>query len=205
MQRVYISKIDTQAASQRLHLNKRSYQEVDQQKFPTKYLQHQIQYNRRRLYRCNVVGPEEQNTVIKSVSEFDPGQVEVGWQIYVGFLAGVFPFAIGLYEFVKRILIQVRCEVCEGSGLVTKGRFQRKCPQCGGFFPWRGWGEFLSANADPGNGGVLRFPKGQTSVFYEVPPAKRTAQPGNYVDADGNKTQEDGDETAKILSKEDIK
>ena len=40
---------------------------------------------------------------------------------------------------------------------------QVKCPQCGGFFPWRSWGEFLNANTRPGNGGVLRFPKGQVT------------------------------------------
>lgn len=37
----------------------------------------------------------------------------------------------------------------------------------GGFFPWRGWGEFVSATARPGNGGPLRAPQGQTSVFYK--------------------------------------
>lgn len=64
-------------------------------------------------------------------------------------------------------LIQRRCDTCSGSGLVTRGRFQRKCPDCGGFFPWRGWAEFLSATASPGNGGPLRAPRGQTSVFYK--------------------------------------
>eukprot|EP01024_Parvocaulis_polyphysoides_P030304 TRINITY_DN27539_c0_g1_i1.p2 TRINITY_DN27539_c0_g1~~TRINITY_DN27539_c0_g1_i1.p2 ORF type:complete len:189 (-),score=21.62 TRINITY_DN27539_c0_g1_i1:87-653(-) len=128
--------------------------------------------NRKCMRPITAVDPENAKVVIKSVSEFEPGPIQVGWEIYVGFLAGVFPFAIGLYEFVKRILIQVRCEVCNGSGLVTKGRFQKKCSECGGFFPWRGWGEFLSANANPGNGGVLRFPKGQTSVFFEVPPTQ---------------------------------
>jgi hypothetical protein len=50
-------------------------------------------------------------------------------------------------------LIQRRCQVCNGSGLVQRGRYQRKCPQCGGFFPWISWSMFLSANASPGNGG----------------------------------------------------
>lgn len=50
-------------------------------------------------------------------------------------------------------VIQRRCKVCGGTGLVQRGRFQRKCPQCGGFFPWRSWKDFLSANARPGNGG----------------------------------------------------
>ncbi len=36
-------------------------------------------------------------------------------------------------------LIQRRCEVCGGSGLVRRGVGQRKCPQCGGFFPWISW------------------------------------------------------------------
>lgn len=104
-----------------------------------------------------------------STAPFVPGPVEVGWQIWFGAFVGVVPFAIGAYEFGKRILIQRRCQNCGGSGLVQKGRFQRKCSECGGFFPWRGWGEFLSATARPGNGGPLRQPKGQTSVFYKVP------------------------------------
>jgi hypothetical protein len=96
------------------------------------------------------------------------------WQIWVGSAVGVFPFAIGAYEFGKRILIQRRCKVCGGSGLVMRGpegrQLQRKCLECGGFFPWRGWGEFLSATAQPGNGGPLLAPRGQKSVFYTVPP-----------------------------------
>lgn len=107
---------------------------------------------------------------------FTPGPVHIGWEVYVGAIAGVIPFAIGAYEFGKRILIQRRCETCSGSGLVTRGRFQRKCPDCGGFFPWRGWGEFLGATASPGNGGPLRAPRGQTSVFYKVPPKPQPRQ-----------------------------
>lgn len=108
-------------------------------------------------------------------SNYVPSPVEVGWEIYFGAFAGAFPFAIGLYEFTKRIMIQRRCEVCNGTGLVVAGsrQLEVKCPQCGGFFPWRSWREFLSANARPGNGGVLRFPKGQTSVFYSVPDKSR--------------------------------
>ena len=34
-------------------------------------------------------------------------------------------------------IIQRRCQKCGGSGLVMKGRFARKCPECGGFFPWQ--------------------------------------------------------------------
>lgn len=33
--------------------------------------------------------------------------------------------------------------------------------------PAAGWGEFLGATASPGNGGPLRAPRGQTSVFYK--------------------------------------
>lgn len=55
------------------------------------------------------------------------------------------------------------CFAPSGSSAST----QKKCPDCGGFFPWRGWGEFLSATASPGNGGPLRAPRGQTSVFYK--------------------------------------
>lgn len=64
-----------------------------------------------------------------------------------------------------------------------------KCTSCGGFFPWQGWDKFFISNTDPGNGGtlavenkehgisicslgILRQPKGQTSIFYEVPPSR---------------------------------
>ena len=33
-----------------------------------------------------------------------PGPVEVGWEIWLGAAAGVIPFAIGAYEFGKRIV-----------------------------------------------------------------------------------------------------
>lgn len=120
-------------------------------------------------------------------------------------------------------IIQRRCQKCEGSGLVMKGRFARKCPECGGFFPWQvwtslpsrfwwpsepskeliqllptpcistdgryaasvprrrpvlqrllkasmmiqGWRRFFTSTALPGNGGPLRQPRGQTSIFYK--------------------------------------
>ncbi|KXZ46869.1 hypothetical protein GPECTOR_40g603 [Gonium pectorale] len=109
-----------------------------------------------------------------------PSPVEPGWEIWIGFVAGVVPFAIGSYEFGKRIIIQLRCEVCGGRGLVPSagpGKYLRKCPQCGGFFPWISWKMFLSSTAAPGNGGPLQQPRGQTSVLYSVPdkpdPAKQ--------------------------------
>ena len=40
-------------------------------------------------------------------------------------------------------IIQQRCGVCEGSGLVMRGRYARKCAECGGFFPWQVWWELL--------------------------------------------------------------
>ncbi|KAF6259529.1 hypothetical protein COO60DRAFT_1700806 [Scenedesmus sp. NREL 46B-D3] len=103
-------------------------------------------------------------------SAYVPGPVEVGWQIWFAAFVSTVPFVIGAYEFGKRILIQRRCKVCNGSGLVARGKGQRKCPECGGFFPWISWRMFLSANARPGNGGPLLQPRGQTSVFYTVPP-----------------------------------
>lgn len=63
-------------------------------------------------------------------------------------------------------LIQRRCEKCDGSGLVERGPFLRKCPECGGFFPWQGWKQFLTSTAAPGNGGVLRQPRNQEGVIY---------------------------------------
>ena len=49
--------------------------------------------------------------------------------------AGVIPFVIGAYEFGKRILIQRRCQNCEGSGLVQRGRYLRKCPEASAHAP----------------------------------------------------------------------
>lgn len=37
-------------------------------------------------------------------SGYVPSPYEPGWEIYVGFLAGVIPFAIGSWEFGKRIV-----------------------------------------------------------------------------------------------------
>ena len=64
-------------------------------------------------------------------------------------------------------LIQRRCSRCDGSGLVERGPFLRKCPECGGFFPWQGWKRFLTSTATPGNGGVLRQPRNQDGVIYK--------------------------------------
>lgn len=64
-------------------------------------------------------------------------------------------------------LIQRRCQRCDGSGLVERGPFLRKCPECGGFFPWQGWKRFLTSTATPGNGGVLRQPRNQDGVIYK--------------------------------------
>ena len=89
----------------------------------------------------------------------------VGWQLWVGAAVGAFPWFLGAYEFGKRIVIQRQCERCAGTGLVG-GEAPRKCPECGGFFPWESWQQFLTS--DPGNGGPLRAPKGQTSVFYST-------------------------------------
>ena len=49
--------------------------------------------------------------------------------------AGVIPFIIGAYEFSKRILIQRRCQVCEGRGLVQRGRYLRKCQEASAHAP----------------------------------------------------------------------
>lgn len=99
-----------------------------------------------------------------------PSPVNIGWEIYAGAIAGIIPFAIGSYQFIARILIQRRCEKCNGSGLVERGPFLRKCPECGGFFPWQGWKQFLTSTAAPGNGGVLRQPRNQDGVIYRIPP-----------------------------------
>ncbi|KAL4420004.1 hypothetical protein ABPG75_007102 [Micractinium tetrahymenae] len=105
-----------------------------------------------------------------AAASFTPGPVEVGWEIWVGFVAGVVPFIIATVEFSKRIIIQRRCPCCKSSGLVQRGRYLRKCPECGGLLPWLGWKQFFFSTATPCNGGPLLQPRGQTSVFYRVPP-----------------------------------
>jgi hypothetical protein len=91
------------------------------------------------------------------------------WQLWFGFVVGLAPFVIASYEFGKRILIQKRCALCSGTGLIRAGKYsnKRKCTQCGGFLPWESWGRFFDVSS-PGNGGVLRVPAGQTSVIYDV-------------------------------------
>jgi hypothetical protein len=61
-------------------------------------------------------------------SSYTPGPVEVGWQIWFAAVVSTIPFVIGAWEFGKRIVIQRRCKVCGGNGLVQRGKFQRKCP-----------------------------------------------------------------------------
>jgi hypothetical protein len=62
----------------------------------------------------------------------------------VGFVGGLTPFVIALYEFTKRIVIQRQCAVCAGSGLVQKGRFKKKCPACGKAPIQPPWWSFLA-------------------------------------------------------------
>ena len=104
---------------------------------------------------------------------FSDSLLEAGiepWQLYFGFFAGLAPFIIAAYEFGKRILIQRKCALCRGSGLIKKGEYSRKCTSCGGFLPWESWERFLDVGttAKIGNGGRVRVPEGQTSVFYDV-------------------------------------
>ena len=133
-----------------------------------------------RMTSTKAIDPSALETVTQThellVDEFgDAYETFPQWQLWFGFFAGVFPFAIAAYEFGKRALIQRRCAYCSGSGLISVGPSRGdgsgeprlvKCTQCGGFLPWQSWERFLSS--DPGNGGVLRAPKGQTSAFYDV-------------------------------------
>ena len=122
-----------------------------------------------------------------------PSPYTPGPEIWLGALLPTLVFALGSYEFGKRILIQRRCAVCAGTGLVDvpfnssqqeqqEQQFRKvKCRACGGFFPWESASKFFSAAARPGNGGPLRPPAlpRQTSVFYKGPSveeAKRVAE-----------------------------
>lgn len=110
------------------------------------------------------------------------------WQLWFGLWIGLSPFVIAAYEFGKRILIQRQCELCSGSGLIQKGKYMRKCTSCGGFLPWQSWGQFFTSEA--GNGGVVRAPKGQTSVFYDVEAARLD---GKRQAKKAREAQENGD------------
>ncbi|XP_008657201.1 uncharacterized protein [Zea mays] len=70
--------------------------------------------------------------------------VQVTWQIAVGALAGVTPFVVAGVEFGKRIIAQKKCQVCGGSGLVTKNDYYVRCQKCGGFLPWQSWRRFFT-------------------------------------------------------------
>ena len=110
----------------------------------------------------------------RSMADAVEGTGVAEWQLWFGLWIGLSPFVIAAYEFGKRILIQRQCELCKGSGLIQKGKYMRKCSSCGGFLPWQSWQQFLSSEA--GNGGVLRAPKGQTSVFYDVEASRRDGE-----------------------------
>jgi len=112
------------------------------------------------------------------------------WQLWFGLWIGLSPFVIAAYEFGKRILIQRQCELCKGSGLIQKGRYARKCTSCGGFLPWQSWGQFFTSEA--GNGGVVRVPKGQTSVFYDVEAARLDGK-RQAAEAEAAKAEDDAD------------
>lgn len=159
------------------------------------------------------------------LATYVPSPMETpSWEIWVGFVAGVVPFIIATYEFSKRIIIQRRCPECKGSGLVQRGRVLRKCTQvsmprkercegwflsfdvshvfsifvvqCGGMLPWLGWKMFLfSSFTAPGNGGPLQQPKGQTSVFYKVPPPPPSPP--------AKQSQQEGAETSAVRQKEE--
>ncbi|EWM20983.1 hypothetical protein Naga_100487g1, partial [Nannochloropsis gaditana] len=100
-------------------------------------------------------------------------------QLWVGFIAGVFPFVWAGFEFWKRIDVQQRCGVCQGSGLVYENAsgkslsVPRKCYACGGFLPWAGWRRFWLSNLDIGNGGVLQRPAADYEALSEAAKRRR--------------------------------
>jgi hypothetical protein len=126
----------------------------------------------------------------RSMSEALEGTGVEEWQLWFGLWIGLSPFVIAAYEFGKRILIQRQCELCKGSGLIQKGRYARKCTSCGGFLPWQSWGQFFTSGA--GNGGVVRVPKGQTSVFYDVEAARLDSQ-RQAAEAKATEAEEDAE------------
>jgi hypothetical protein len=140
--------------------------------------------------RRGAASPASTTTACPALSPYTPGP-----EIWVGAAVPVAVFALGAWEFSKRILIQRRCAVCAGTGLVTMGGGGGgsptstsapssspprlvKCRACGGFFPWQSWDRFMSSA--PGNGGPLQQPTlpRQSGIVYRVPSveeAKRAA------------------------------
>lgn len=126
-------------------------------------------------------------TTSTSTAPYVPSPYTPGPEIWLGALLPTLVFALGSWEFGKRILIQRRCAVCAGTGLVEvpfansssssspssstsssgpgqqqqpqQQQFRKvKCRACGGFFPWESAEKFFSAATRPGNGGPLRQP-----------------------------------------------
>ena len=135
-------------------------------------------------------------TASSAAPSYVPSPYTPGPEIWLGALLPTLVFALGSWEFGTRILIQRRCAVCAGTGLVDvpfvvnnsssssspssssssgprqQQQFRKvKCRACGGFFPWESAEKFFSAATRPGNGGPLRQPSlpRQTSVLYRVP------------------------------------
>eukprot|EP00983_Pelagomonas_calceolata_P014418 459024-Pelagomonas_calceolata.AAC.3 len=48
--------------------------------------------------------PPTTSTVPVPPEKYVPSPIEPGWEVYAGFLAGIIPFAIGSWEFGKRIV-----------------------------------------------------------------------------------------------------
>ncbi len=142
---------------------------------------------------CTADGAAARAAVDAPIHALSPGP-----EIWVGAAIPVAVFALGAWEFTKRILIQRACAVCGGTGLVRMGGERSsasspprlvKCRACGGFFPWQSWGRFLSSA--PGNGGPLQQPTlpRQGGLLYRVPtPAEAAAA---AVEA-GVKQQQEG-------------
>ena len=123
--------------------------------------------HRRRHARTSTSRPRASTRAL--ANDVDPEAVQT-WQLWFGFFAGLSPVVIAAWEFWKRARIQRGCARCAGSGLVVVGvgdeKRKVKCASCGGFLPFESWSRFFSS--DPGNGGRLRAPRGQTRVLYDV-------------------------------------
>ena len=46
---------------------------------------------------------------VAATQPYVPSPVHVGWEVYVGAIAGVIPFAIGSYQFIARIVSDYYC------------------------------------------------------------------------------------------------
>jgi hypothetical protein len=86
--------------------------------------------------------------------------------------------------------------------LIKKGEYSRKCTSCGGFLPWESWERFLDVGttAKIGNGGRVRVPEGQTSVFYDVEKTVAASEERRRAEEEKRNAEERAEQESVVVS-----